>query len=106
MNALVDKLHTPDVSSAFGIATLRYEVNILPVAAPAGAEVIGCMVGVLHQLYAIGAHGVDVGIPISEIACLYLRTSHKEQTASSGLSMGVVKLRSGSVTMHSSTPVA
>lgn len=86
--SLGDKLHAPDVGSAFGIAALRNEVDVLPVTAPAGAEVVGSMVGVLHQLGAIGAHGVDIGVPIGEVARLYLRAAHKEQAGTVGAEHG------------------
>jgi len=79
---LVIEVHAPDVGSAFSISALRDEVYLLAVWAPDGAQVVGCMVGELGEVGAVGPACIDVGVPILERAGLYLATaSHEEPLA-------------------------
>lgn len=55
--------HAPDVGSAFCVAALRYEVDVTPVRAPHGTEVVGGMIGELRETRTVKPADKEVGVP-------------------------------------------
>lgn len=55
--------HAPDVGCAFCVAALRYEVDVTPVRAPHGTEVVGGMIGELRETRTVKPADKEVGVP-------------------------------------------
>ena len=66
MYGLLAEGHAPYVGSAFGVAALRHEIDVLAVVAPHWAKVVGGMVGELSEVCAVEAAYEKVGVGIYE----------------------------------------
>lgn len=72
------EVHAPYVGCAVGRAALGNEVDVLAVATPYRAEVVGCVISQLHHVGAVGVAGKDVGVGIALIAVHQHIAAHEE----------------------------
>ena len=76
---LIVECHAPDVGLGLAAATLRHEVDVTPVLAPHGAEVVGRVIGELGEVRAVETGHADVRIIIGNGTALYLAAPHAQE---------------------------
>ena len=88
INESIIECHFPDVCHSRSAAALRDEVDVFPVLAPHGAEVVGRVVGQLRHLCAVQAGDVEVGIQVVDVPADNAAAAHKEHPAAVGRNDG------------------